>query len=74
VIRVGVDPVECIGCGLCARLCPTVFRQTDFIATTVVDTVEDAMLAATVRETAARCPVDAITVADAAAVATPGES
>ena len=61
---VSVDPVECTGCELCTRLCPQVFRQDGFVATTIVDQVTDESLLKSVHEAAASCPAEAISVID----------
>lgn len=57
-----VDKDKCIGCGLCADLCPEVFRLDDDGTATAIDTEipEDAEDAA--KEAAAQCPAEAITI------------
>jgi ferredoxin len=56
-----VDPDLCIGCGLCAELCPEVFEMgDDGLAHAVgADQCEDAGCC---EEAADSCPVDAISL------------
>ncbi len=61
-MKANVDQETCIGCGLCADICPAVFEMNDDdIAVVKVDSVpadaEDAC-----REAAESCPVDAIAI------------
>ncbi|MGI6037363.1 MAG: ferredoxin [Limnochordia bacterium] len=56
-----VDPDACIGCGLCADICPQVFEMDDDEGVAVVR--EDADLDADcIQEAADSCPTDAISV------------
>ncbi|HEY8422654.1 MAG TPA: ferredoxin [Thermoclostridium sp.] len=57
-----VDKDVCIGCGLCADLCPEVFNIDDDGTASAIDTdiPEDAEDAA--KEAAAQCPVEAIKI------------
>ena len=57
-----VDKDACIGCGLCADICPEVFKMDDDGTSTAIDTEipDDAKDAA--REAAEQCPVEAITI------------
>lgn len=51
---------NCIGCGLCASVCPEVFELDDSeLARVIVDTVDDALIS-TADEAKNSCPVDAI--------------
>lgn len=52
----------CIGCGLCAEICPEVFEMNDdMIAVVIVDEVPSE-LEDSAREAAESCPVEAITL------------
>ena len=58
--RAHVDPDTCIGCELCANLCPDVFYMEGGLAVAKdcdCDTCE-------LEEVASQCPVDAISVED----------
>lgn len=52
---------NCIGCGLCAGICPEVFSMTESGTAKASGNVS-AELEDSVREAADRCPVDAIEV------------
>lgn len=55
-----VDRDLCIGCGLCAEICPEVFEMgDDMVALTIVDDVP-AEAADKAKDAAASCPVEAI--------------
>ncbi|MEE6263833.1 ferredoxin [Plantactinospora sonchi] len=61
--RVSVDPERCIGSGICAGTAAAHFRLVDGLATPVARTTPPAE---SVRDAAESCPVEAITVRDAA--------
>lgn len=61
--RVSVDPARCIGSGICAGTAADHFRLVDGFATPVSPTTPPAE---PVRDAAESCPVEAITVRDAA--------
>ncbi|MCL2883920.1 MAG: ferredoxin [Oscillospiraceae bacterium] len=50
----------CIGCGLCAALCPEVFRMDKDVAQVFADVTEDT--AAVAKDAAASCPVSVIEI------------
>ncbi|MGN0526786.1 MAG: ferredoxin [Acutalibacteraceae bacterium] len=52
---------NCIGCGLCASICPEVFSMTDSETAKASDDIIDER-EESVREAADSCPVDAIEV------------
>lgn len=59
-MSIKVDQTKCIGCGMCANLCPNVFKinsqgKSEVISTKDVDCARNA---------ANSCPVGAISVAD----------
>jgi ferredoxin len=60
-MKASVDKDLCIGCGLCAEICPAVFQMDDDHAVAKVETVppeaEDAC-----RDAAQQCPVEAIKI------------
>jgi len=60
-MRVTVDPGLCIGCTLCAQVCPEVFKMEIDKAIAYTDPVPEAFQA-DCREAASQCPVDAITI------------
>ena len=57
-----VNQAECVGCGLCADACPSVFAMNEeSIAEVIVDPVPPEA-EASCREAAETCPVDAISL------------
>jgi len=53
---------DCIGCGVCADVCPEVFElQDDGLAHVIIDEVKDEWVD-TAKEAEGQCPVSAITV------------
>lgn len=63
-MKATVDRDLCIGCGLCAEICPEVFEMDDeSIAQVIVDVIP-LEAEETAREAAASCPVEAIKIED----------
>lgn len=62
-MKATVDQDLCIGCGICAQICDSVFKMDDDVATVTVDTVP-ADAESTCREAAESCPVEAIVLTD----------
>ncbi|MCK9252223.1 MAG: ferredoxin [Clostridiaceae bacterium] len=63
-MKATVDRDLCIGCGLCAEICPEVFEMDDeSIAQVIVDVIPPEA-EETAREAAASCPVEAIKIED----------
>ena len=60
-MKASVDPDVCIGCGLCAEICPEIFRMEDDKAVAYVYTMPDKHLDSA-KKAAADCPVDAIAI------------
>jgi ferredoxin len=57
-----VDKDSCIGCGLCAGICPKIFfMDDDGKAKAVEGSIEDSLIEEA-RDTACQCPVGAIEV------------
>lgn len=50
----------CIGCGLCASVCPEVFSMTDDSVAKAIDEEVDKEVEETANEAMTGCPVDAI--------------
>lgn len=57
-----VDKNLCIGCGLCANICPEVFSMDDDGLAVAIDQEIDDSLIDLAKEAEESCPVDAITV------------
>jgi len=61
-MKAKVDQETCIGCGLCADICPAVFEMNaDNLAEVRIEAVPDAAEEAC-REAAESCPVEAIAI------------
>jgi len=60
-MRAVVDEKTCVGCGLCADTCASVFEMADGVAKVIVDEVPIGDADAC-REAAESCPVEAITI------------
>jgi ferredoxin len=58
-MRVKIDEKKCIGCGLCAELCPGVFSMGDFVARVSAAAIT-ADMEEDLRAAAEDCPVTAI--------------
>lgn len=56
-MSIKVDQEKCVGCGMCAGLCPEVFAMTDDGKAKVVGNNVDCA-----KEAASACPVEAIIV------------
>jgi ferredoxin len=62
-MQASVDKSKCIGCGLCAEVCPEVFEMSaENIAVVKTNPVPPERLDSC-REAASSCPVEAIAVA-----------
>ena len=57
-----VDPELCISCGLCAEMCPDVFKMQEDNMAKAIEGPVPSELEASCREAASACPVDAIRV------------
>jgi ferredoxin len=58
-----VDPEVCVGCGLCAEICPEVFQMAGDLAEVKVEAVPKEAEAAC-RHAMNDCPVSAISVVE----------
>jgi len=60
-MKAAVDQETCVGCGLCADTCPTVFNMDGDIVNVLVDEVPaDAEMEC--KDAADLCPVEAISI------------
>lgn len=57
--KIVVDEALCTGCGLCASNCPDVFELGD---DNLAHVIKDACASCDLKEVAAQCPVEAISV------------
>jgi ferredoxin len=57
-----VDKEKCIGCGLCADICPQVFAMTEDGNAEVITDLILPGAAASCRQAEEQCPVEAISV------------
>jgi ferredoxin len=62
-MKARIIPEECIACGLCTDVCPSVFRLVD-MEVVARDEVVAADDEEAVREAASGCPVEAIVIAE----------
>jgi len=58
-MAISVDEDLCIGCGLCATMCPEIFEMVDDKAKIKADSCEDHDL----NDIASQCPSEAIKIA-----------
>ena len=63
-MKAKVDRDLCIGCGLCAELCPEVFEMADDMIATVIVDVVPAGSEEKGKDAATACPVEAISLED----------
>jgi ferredoxin len=57
-----VDQEVCIGCGLCAEICPEVFAMNDQMTADVIVDEVPAEVEESAQDAADSCPVSAITI------------
>ena len=62
---VRVSEEDCIGCGRCEEICPTVFHVDESLGKSVVIDAEACEFAGCCEAAEENCPVHAITLADA---------
>ncbi len=58
-----VDESRCIGCGLCAEICPTLFKLQPEMYVMVIGTASDEAIQERLEATLEYCPVQAISLA-----------
>ena len=61
-MKASVNRDECIGCGLCAGICPEVFEMDDENLAAVIADPVPTEVEAQAQEAADSCPVSAITI------------
>ncbi|MEI7474216.1 MAG: ferredoxin [bacterium] len=61
-LRASVNKNACIGCGLCAEICPSVFSMTPQGLAETTASIVDPSMGQAVREAAHSCPTNAISV------------
>lgn len=59
-VKPAVDPLRCIGCGLCVQLCPSLFELRPEMIAVAVAVAEDEALVERLEATIDYCPVQAI--------------
>jgi len=63
-MKASVDRELCIGCGLCAEICPDVFEMDDESIAQAIVAVIPADAEEAAKEAASSCPVEAIAIED----------
>lgn len=63
-MKASVNRELCIGCGLCAEICPDVFEMDDESIAQVIVAVIPGDAEEAAKEAAASCPVEAIVIED----------